>query len=135
MQPMQDVGDRETYEIVAAALAVHRTMGGGLLESPYTRALEIEFRGRDIPYVREPAIELVYQGLPIGCYRPDFLCHDSVIVEVKATETLIPQHYAQVMHYLMAQGATRALLINCGLGKLRWKRFSRPSQPSEAPRG
>jgi GxxExxY protein len=125
--PDGGVDDPETFAILGAALTVHRTMGGGLFERAYALALRIELRARSIPHVIEPPIELSYRGHPVGCYRPDFICYASVVVEVKASAALVPGHYAQAMHYLMAQGASRALLINFCVDRLRWKRFVHPS--------
>lgn len=119
------VDDPQTYAILGAGLTVHRVMGGGLVERPYILALAIELRERCVPFELEPAIDLHYRGHPVGRYRPDFICFADIVVEVKVLSSLQRGHYAQAMHYLMASGATRALLLNFGPERFEWRRFSR----------
>jgi len=100
-------------EILGAAIAAHRFLGPGLLESSYKHALAYEFVDRGIPFRSEVAVPLIYKGARLDCgYRLDFLVRDSVIVEVKSVESLLPIHSAQVMTYLRLTGAERALLLN-----------------------
>jgi GxxExxY protein len=119
------IDDTETFKIIGAAIQVHNVLGGGLFERVYVRAVEIEFDACSIPAVREPPIEIEYRGVPIGAYRPDFVCYGSVIVEIKAGADLVAAHYAQTLHYLMASKGSRALLLNFGRDRLQWKRFFR----------
>lgn len=116
--------DPETYSIIGAAMAVHGELGNGFLERVYQDALEIEFTQRNIPFTREPMIPVIYKGHTLGTpYRADFVCHASIIVELKAIKTLTDIESAQVLHYLKATGFERALLINFGTPRLDYKRF------------
>jgi GxxExxY protein len=116
--------DPETYSIIGAAMEVHRELGNGFLEAVYQDALQIEFKRRDIPFKREHAVPVLYKGVALGApYRADFVCHGSVIVELKAVKALTDVETAQVLHYLKATGFGRALLINFATPRLDYKRF------------
>ena len=116
--------DPETYAIIGAAMEVHRELGNGFLEAVYQDAIEVEFQARGIPYSREHSIPISYKGHTLGTpYRADFVCHSSIIVELKAIKVLADLESAQVLHYLKATGYQRALLINFGSPKLEYKRF------------
>lgn len=81
--------DPRTYEIIGAAMEVHREFGPGFLEGVYQDALEIEFQLRSIPYEREKAITITYKGQPLNHhYRSDFVCYDEILVETKALRQL-----------------------------------------------
>lgn len=116
--------DPETFAIIGAAMAVHGELGNGFLERVYQDALEIEFAQRNIPFTREQVIPVTYKGHILGTpYRADFVCHASIIVELKAIKALTEIESAQVLHYLKATGFERALLINFATPRLDYKRF------------
>jgi len=122
--------DPETYAIIGAAMEVHRELGNGFLEGVYQDALEIEFTQRNIPFQREQSVPVLYKAVTLGThYRADFVCHGSIIVELKAISTLSNIESAQVLHYLKATGLERALLINFGMPRLDYKRFIRSDNP------
>jgi len=116
--------DPETYAIIGAAMEVHREMGSGFLEGVYQDALELELQARGIASSREHPIPVFYKGTQLKMpYRADFVCNESVIVELKAIKALTDVETAQVLHYLKATGFNRALLINFGNPRLEYKRF------------
>jgi len=117
--------DPQTYAIIGAAMEVHRVLGPGFLEAVYRDALELEFRDRGIPYVREAALRIRYKEheLP-STYRADFLCYARVIVETKALRTTTTADDAQVIHYLKTTGLRVALLLNFGTTTLMPHRFA-----------
>lgn len=116
--------DPETYAIIGVAMEVHKELGAGFLEGVYHDALELEFRHRRLPCEREKSIPVRYKGEILGTpYRADFICFESVIVELKAIKTLTDIESAQVLHYLKATGHQRALLLNFGSSSLDYKRF------------
>ena len=116
--------DPETYSIIGAAMDVHRTLGNGFLESVYRRALAIELHRRAVPFEAEVFIDVMYKGerLPHG-FRADFICHASVIVEVKALAALSNLENAQVINYLKATSLHRAVLLNFGRPSLEYRRI------------
>ena len=106
-------------------MEVYYKLGIGFLEPIYQAALAIEFNGRGVPYVREPKIEVVYKDVPLHkTYRPDFVCYDQIIVELKTQFRLTGVEEAQIINYLKITKKRVGLLINFGaLHKLEWKRY------------
>jgi GxxExxY protein len=99
-------------DIIGCALAVHRVLGPGFLESIYATALGIELTASGIPFERERSVWVDYRGTKIPGQRIDFVVADSVIVEVKAVARLDPIFQAKVISYLRTTGLRAALLIN-----------------------
>ena len=107
--------EKESYAICGAVFTVYREMGCGFLESVYQECLEIELRKSGIPFKAQKQLELYYQGQLLSqTYRPDFICFDSIIVEIKALSSLSGEHKSQVMNYLKATGYKLGLLVNFG---------------------
>ena len=105
--------DPRTGAIIAAAIEVHRALGPGLLESVYEECLCRELELRGIAFARQVAIPVEYKGVRSECgYRIDVLVQDEVVLEIKATEALMPAHEAQLLHYLKATGIKVGLLLN-----------------------
>lgn len=103
-------------EIVAAAVEVHRTLGGaGLLESVYEQALVLELGLRGLGVVRQKAVPVVYKGNRLGVdLRLDLLVEGLVIVECKATTSYNPVFESQVLTYLRLLDLKLGLVINFG---------------------
>jgi GxxExxY protein len=102
-----------TDQIIGAAIEVHRHLGPGLLESAYEECFCYELTRRGITFQRQLAIPLVYKGLKLDCgYKLDVVVEDSVIVELKAIEDLLPIHSSQLLTYLKTQDKRVGLLIN-----------------------
>ncbi len=116
--------DAETFAVIGAAMAVHRELGPGFLESAYGDALEIEFTDRKIPFEREKLIHIFYKGKSINTfYKADFVCYDDLIVELKSVDTILDIHKAQLIHYLKALQIKKGLLINFKSKSLQYERF------------
>lgn len=127
--------DAETYAIIGAAMEVHRTLGSEFLEPAYQAALEVEFGLRRIPCVREVGIPIHYKGVSLGVnYRVDFLCFDSILVELKSLERLTKRETSQVVHYLAASRIPVGLLLNVGAPRLQYRRFVGPSNRNSGDR-
>ena len=99
-------------KILACALAVHRELGPGFLESIYQRALCLELEAQGLPFEREKPLVVMYRGQGIPGQRVDLLAGGVVIVEVKAVTALEPVHLAQVLSYLKTTGLRVGLLLN-----------------------
>ena len=116
--------DPETYAVIGACMEVHNELGHGFLEPVYQKALAAELTRRGIPFLREQEYEVLYKGERIGAkYKADFVCFNSIILELKALSALSSAHEAQVINYLKATGFERGLLINFGMSKLQYKRL------------
>ena len=116
--------DQQTYDIIGAALEVHKNLGPGFLEAVYKEALSIELAERGIPYSGEAEIPVFYKGRTLKtCYRSDFICHGSIIVELKAISQLGDIETAQVLNYLRATGFRKGLLFDFGATSLEKRRL------------
>ncbi len=125
--------DPQTYSIIGACMAVHSELGPGFLEAVYQEALAIEFARRGIPFVREKPMVIIYAGAQLSTrYDADFLCYDSIIVELKALSALCTGHQAQTIHYLKATNCERGLLVNFGASRLEYKRLVLSRQRGES---
>ena len=102
-----------TKTIIGAAIAVHRELGPGLLESAYETCLVYELAGKNLKIERQKSLPVTYRGTQLDCgYRIDLMVEDKVIVEIKAVERLEPIHEAQLLSYLKLSGCEVGLLIN-----------------------
>jgi GxxExxY protein len=105
--------NRLTGEIIGAAIEVYKTIGPGLLESAYSRCLQVELSLQKIPFQKELVLPIEYKGVSVEAgYRMDFLVDDCVIVELKSVERLLPIHHAQLLSYLRLSNKKLGLLIN-----------------------
>ena len=101
-----------TERIIKCAIAVHRELGPGLLESVYEEALDIECHIEGLQVSRQLKVPVLYRGKQIGEYKPDMLINDLVIVEIKSVERFDPVFEAQVLTYLKITNKRVGLLIN-----------------------
>ena len=116
--------EHETYQIIGAAMKVHRVLGPGFAEKVYQEALAIEFVEQGIPFEREKEIHATYNGVVLeGTYIPDFICYDKIIVELKAVRELDDTHRSQAINYAKVAGFKLSLLINFGEPSLVKERF------------
>lgn len=105
----------ESYAIIGACFEVYNEMGTGFVELVYQECLEIELRDREIPFVPQSSLELRYKNKILEqTYKPDFICHGKIIVEIKAVSVLTDEHRAQVHNYLKATRFHLGLLVNFG---------------------
>jgi len=114
----------EVYAIVGAAMEVYNELGPGFAENIYQEALAMELRERNIPFVEQQPIQIMYKGKPLRQrYIPDFFVYDKIIVEIKAVKQLGLLEQGQILNYLKATGVRLGLLINFGNDyKLNWER-------------
>ena len=105
--------DPITHAIIGCAIAVHKEMGPGLLESAYDDCLARELEKAGLPNVRQPVTRISYQGsLLAQTYRPDFVVSGEVVVEVKSVAHILPVHVAQTLTYMRLSRTERGLILN-----------------------
>jgi GxxExxY protein len=114
---------KETYNLISCCLEVHNALGRGFVEAVYKDALAIEFQQNEIDFEREKKFEISYKGelLP-HYYYADFVVNGKIILEVKAQENIIGNHYKQLINYLAASNLKLGLLVNFGENSLKFKR-------------
>ncbi len=109
-----------TETTIGAAIDVHKALGPGLLESAYEACMVFELADRGLKVERQKTIPVVYRDVSLDAgYRLDLLIEESVIVEIKATESLEQIHTAQLMSYLKLTGLKVGLLINFNVAVLK----------------
>lgn len=105
--------EKESFRIRGAIFEVYREMGCGFLEAVYQECLENEFRMQGIPFVAQPDLVLHYKGRRLKqTYKPDFVCYDLVIVELKAVKEFTAEHRAQIHNYLRVTRLELGMLVN-----------------------
>jgi GxxExxY protein len=113
IKPMPDRVNQLSSIIVDSALTVHRQLGPGLLEKVYEECLIHELTLRGLKIESQVSLPIEYKGLRIeNAYRIDILLEDSVIIEVKAVETMLRVHESQLLTYLRLTNHRLGLLIN-----------------------
>lgn len=99
---------------------VHRELGTGLLESAYEESLSYELNLRGLSIARQKPLPLKYKNISLDCsYKLDLVVENLIIVEIKAVETILPIHEAQLLSYLKISGLKLGLLINFNVKLLR----------------
>jgi GxxExxY protein len=115
---------QETYQIIGAAMKVHSLLGPGFAEKVYQDALALEFMEQGIPFKREVELHASYKGVTLdSTYKPDFICFDKIIVELKAVKELDDVHRLQAINYAKVAGFKLSLLFNFGQASLQKERF------------
>ena len=115
----------ESYRIIGACFEVYNEKGFGFTEPIYQECLVKEFILQGIPFVSQPELALRYKGdLLEQTFRPDFICYDKIIVEIKSVSAFTDAHRAQILNYLHSTGFELGMLINFGVfPKLAYERF------------
>ena len=109
-----------SYEIIGCAYEVHRILGPGLLESVYQKALVRELKLKGFKVHSEVDIEINYKGVNVGSdLRLDIIVNDTIIIELKSVENILPVHKKQLLTYLRLTNLQVGLLINFNTNLLK----------------
>ncbi len=122
MSESTDIRERSpiTDRIIGCAIEVHRALGPGLLESAYEECLCYELKRNGLHYERQVPLPVTYKEVELDCaYRMDIVVEESVIVELKTVDALLPIHDAQLLTYLKLTGLRTGLLLNFHVTVLR----------------
>jgi len=112
-----------SYKLVGLAIQVRKELGFGFLEKVYENALMVLLRENGIRAEQQVPIKVSFHGQVIGDYVADILLENSIIIELKAVDRIIPIHKAQVLNYLKATGLRLAILLNFGKDSLEHERL------------
>ena len=116
--------DPRTFKIIGMAMEVHRQLGCGFLEAVYQEAFAIEMQSQGVPFSQEVELPVFYKEHRLNTsYRADFICYDSIIVELKALKKIGGVEEAQILNYLKATGFEIGMLLNFGTTSLEHKRY------------
>lgn len=112
--------DEITEKIIGCAIAVHRVLGPGLLESAYEECLAFELKAMRLKIERQVAVPVTYKEVYLDYgYRMDLLVENNVVVELKTVDAILPVHEAQILTYLRFSGKELGLLINFNVKLLK----------------
>ena len=106
--------DRLSSRIIASAFTVSNSIGCGFLEKVYENALRIELEKLGLRVKQQEPISVNYEGQVVGDYYADLWVDESVVIELKAAQTLVKHHEVQLVNYLTATGIECGLLLNFG---------------------
>ena len=105
--------DDLTYEVNGVAIEVHKSLGPGLLESIYHQCMEHELKRHKIKFTSEFIVPVHYKELELSSsLRCDFYIEDCLVVELKAHESVLPIHEAQLMTYMKLLKAPKGVIYN-----------------------
>lgn len=109
-----------TEQIIGSAIAVHKALGPGLMESAYEQCLCHEMNCSGLQFRRQVRMPVEYRGVKLDCgYRIDLMVADRVIIEIKSVRTVLPVHKAQLLTYLRLSGKQVGLILNFNVTTLR----------------
>ena len=105
----------ESYQLVGICMEIHRELGMGFKEIVYKDALEYEFKQKKINFIREKEFKIQYKDVILPHrYYADFIIHDSIILEVKASYMIVNNFVTQTINYLKASGLQLGIIANFG---------------------
>ena len=103
-----------TEKIIKAFYKVYNTLGYGFLEKVYENALFIELESIGLNIKKQEPIKVYYEGKEVGVYFSDLIVEDTIIIELKAVESISEEHESQLINYLKATDLEVGLLVNFG---------------------
>jgi GxxExxY protein len=102
-----------TEQVIGAAIEVHKALGLGLMESVYEECLCHELHLRGVRFQRQVTVPVVYKGVSLDCgYRLDLIVEDTVVLELKCVDRVLPIHEAQLLTYLKLLDKPVGFIIN-----------------------
>ena len=112
--------DELSNQVIGCALEVHRNLGPGLLESTYEQCLAYELKTAGIPFNLQHPLPVKYKSINLNCgYRIDVFVDETIIVELKSVDKILPIHQAQLLTYMKLAGISTGLLMNFNVKYLK----------------
>ena len=119
-----------TGTIIGCGFDVINELGSGFLESVYEKSLLIALQQKKLRVEAQKPLKVHFRGQLVGDFFADLIVENTVLIELKAIRSLVPQHEAQIINYLQATGIEVGLLLNFGNPRLEYKRFTRKKNPA-----
>ncbi|MGC2235457.1 MAG: GxxExxY protein [Pyrinomonadaceae bacterium] len=113
-----------TGKILEASFEVSKELGIGFIESVYEKALVVALRQKGFHVESQVALKVNFRGVIVGEFYADLLVENKVLVELKAVNNFVNEHFAQLLNYLKTTGIEVGLIINFGNPKLEYRRFN-----------
>jgi GxxExxY protein len=117
--PLPDHLERLVHDTIGCCITVHRTLGPGLLEMIYSRAIALELRAAGIAFEREKTFPVMYRGELLCEQRLDFVVGGQIVLEIKSVEHLASLHESQLLNYMRVAHLRVGLLMNFNVAVLR----------------
>lgn len=114
----------EVFQIVGCAIEVLNTLGHGLIEKPYENALVVEFGLRKIPFLQQPAFDVLYKGQKVGLFIPDLIAFDVIVVDTKVIDRITDHERGLMLNYLRITKLRVGVILNFKHRKLEWQRIA-----------
>ena len=114
----------EVFQIVGCAIEVLNTLGHGLIEKPYENALVVEFGLRKIPFLQQPAFDVLYKGQKVGLFIPDLIAFEAIVVDTKVIDRITDHERGLMLNYLRITSLRVGVILNFKHRKLEWQRIA-----------
>jgi GxxExxY protein len=119
------------FKVVGAAMTVHNTIGHGLREKTYERALVVELQHLGISYSQQTRYPVIYRDVKVDEYIPDLEIEDILVVDTKVVEQIHNDDIGQIINYLKITGKSTGLILNFKHPTLEWRKVTyNPPSPS-----
>jgi GxxExxY protein len=103
-----------TEQILSSFYKVYNTLGYGFLEKVYENALTLELREKNLDVEQQYNLKVFYKDQEVGSYFADLIVDQKIVIELKAAESICPEHKCQLINYLKATQIEIGLLLNFG---------------------
>jgi len=113
-----------TEQVLSCAFEVSNELGIGFLESVYEKALFIALQEKGLKVEQQVGLQIEFRGKPVGQFFIDLLVEDLLIIELKATKAIAPEHEMQLLNYLRGSTKPVGLILNFGTPKLEYRRYN-----------
>ena len=113
----------EVFQIVGCAIEVLNTLGHGIVEKPYEKALVVEFGLQQIPFRQQPPFNILYKGHEVGLFVPDLIVFDAIVVDTKVIDQITDHERGLMLNYLRITKLRVGVIVNFKHAKLEWERL------------
>lgn len=113
----------QVFEIVGCAMEVLNTLGHGIVEKPYEKALVVEFSLRQIPFQQQPFFKISYKGHEVGLFIPDLIAFETIVIDTKVIDRITNHERGLMLNYLRITKLRVGVILNFKHPKLEWERL------------